>query len=66
MHYNPLRQYRESHDLSQQELADRLGCSRQMVSHLERGDRDFTLDMALKIEKELGINRAVILPKLAA
>lgn len=35
-----------------------------MVGHLENGDREFTADMAMLIESKLGIDRAVILPKL--
>lgn len=34
-----------------------------MVGHLENGDRDFTPDMALKIEAEFGIDRSEILPQ---
>lgn len=61
---NPLKQYREGKKLSQQELADDLGVSRQMVGFLENGEREFTPDMALLIEKKLGIDRALILPSL--
>ena len=61
---NPLKAYREQQGLSQQEVADKLGVSRQMVGFLENGEREFTADMAVKIEKELGIPREEILPEL--
>jgi transcriptional regulator with XRE-family HTH domain len=61
---NPLRAYREKKGKSQQEIADALGISRQMVGLLESGDRDFTADMAILIEEKLGINRVLILPRI--
>lgn len=57
MQPNPLKAYREVHNLSQQEVADKLGVSRQMVGFLETGEREFTAEMAVKLEKELGIPR---------
>ena len=64
MRENPLKAYREAKQLSQQEVADKLGVSRQMVGFLENGEREFTPEMAVKIEKELGIPREEILPEL--
>jgi transcriptional regulator with XRE-family HTH domain len=61
---HPLKSYREENELSQQQLADRLGISRQMVGMLETGERDCTADMCLLIEKKLGIPREEILPEL--
>lgn len=61
---NPLRKYRDENELSQQEVADKLGISRSMVGFLENEEREFTLDMALLVEKKLGIDRATTLPKL--
>lgn len=60
---NPLKAYREAQGLSQQEIADRIGVSRQMVGFLENGEREFTADMAVKIEKELGIPREDTMPE---
>lgn len=57
MQPNPLKAYREANNLSQQEVADKLGISRQMVGFLESGEREFTADMAVKLEKEFGIPR---------
>lgn len=61
---NPLRGYREKHQLSQEQLADKLGISRAMVGMLENGERRYTVDMALRIEDRLGINRVLLLPNL--
>jgi transcriptional regulator with XRE-family HTH domain len=48
--------------LSQQQLADKLGISRQMVGMLETGERDFTVEMCLLIERKLGIPRENVRP----
>jgi putative transcriptional regulator len=61
---NPLRGYREKHDLSQEALAEKLGVSRQMVGMLESGDRQFSAEMAIKIEEALGIDRILTRPDL--
>jgi transcriptional regulator with XRE-family HTH domain len=63
MEPNPLKKYREAKQLSQQDVADKLGVSRQMVGFLENGEREFTPDMAVKIEKKLGIPREEIVPE---
>lgn len=59
---NALLAYRERKKLSQQEVADALGISRQMVGFLENDERPFTADMALLIEEKLGINRLLLRP----
>lgn len=61
---NPLKAYREQNGLSQKEIADRIGVSRQMVSFLENGERDYSADMAVLIEKKLGILRSKFRPDL--
>lgn len=61
---NPLKSYRTSSELSQREVADKLGVSRQMVGFLENGEREFTADMAVMIEKKLGILRSKLRPDL--
>lgn len=55
---NVLKSYRERNGLSQQDVADKLSVSRQMVGFLETGERDCTADMAVLIEKKLGIPRS--------
>lgn len=59
---DPLKAYRKAKGLSQQALADRLGVSRQMVGLLETGARGYTADMAIRIEKKLGIDRTRVRP----
>lgn len=59
---NALLAYRERKKLSQQEVADSLGISRQMVSFLENDEREFTINMVLLIEEKLGINRLMLRP----
>lgn len=61
---NPLRAYREKNALSQEALADLLGVSRQMVGMLEKGERNFTAEMAVKVEQRLGIDRVLVRPDI--
>jgi transcriptional regulator with XRE-family HTH domain len=61
---NALRAYREKKGLSQQEVADALGISRAMVGLLENGERPFTAEMAVLIEKKLGQSRVLFRPDL--
>jgi len=61
---NPLKTYREGNALSQQQLGDTLGISRQMVGMLETGEREFTAEMCIVIEKKLGIPRESVRPDL--
>ena len=50
--------------MSQQKVADKLGVSRSLVAMIECGDRGFTDEMALDIEKKLGIDRMITRPDL--
>jgi transcriptional regulator with XRE-family HTH domain len=61
---NPLRAYRENRSLSQEVVAEMLGVSRQMVGMLEKGERNFTAEMAVKIEQRLGIDRVLVRPDI--
>lgn len=61
---DPLKAYREKHSLSQQELADMLGKSRQMIGFLEAGERPYTAEMCVLIENRIRIPRAVFRPDL--
>lgn len=54
---DPLKAYREVERLSQQDVADALEISRAMVSLLETGERPYTPEMCVLIEKRLGIPR---------
>lgn len=48
---HPLRQYRREHDLSQTELADRLGITQDAVSKIERYDRQPGPILARRIDR---------------
>lgn len=49
-----LKSARAALDLSQQELADRVGVSRQTISAIEKGDYNPTINLCRAICKELG------------
>lgn len=49
-----LKAARAGLDLSQQELADRVGVSRQTISAIEKGDYNPTINLCIAICKELG------------
>lgn len=52
---NGIRQLRFAHgEMTQQELADRIGCTRQTVIMLEQGRYVPSLALALKIASEFG------------
>jgi transcriptional regulator with XRE-family HTH domain len=56
-----LRQEREKRGLSMNRVAERAGLSQQMVSYVERGMRNPTLETLLRIAAALEIDLAVIL-----
>ena len=49
-----LKAARAGLDLSQQELAERVGVSRQTISAIEKGDYNPTINLCLSICKALG------------
>jgi putative transcriptional regulator len=51
---NDLRVLRAKHDLTQAELADKLGVSRQTVNAIETGKYDPSLPLAFKIARVFG------------
>lgn len=53
--------YRIDNDLSQKQLADKLGISQSMVSKLESGEYNPTVEQLWKISKKLGWNFKVIM-----
>jgi len=61
---DPLRVYREQHGLTQQEVADKLKVSRGLIAQLEIGAKAYTPEMAVLIEKKLGIRREVVRPDM--
>ncbi len=48
-----LKAARAGMDISQQELADRVGVSRQTISAIEKGDYNPTINLCIAICKEL-------------
>jgi transcriptional regulator with XRE-family HTH domain len=58
---HPLEAFREERELSQQGLADLLGCSQSLVAHIEAGNREVTKDNAEKWEEVTGIPRLSLL-----
>ncbi len=49
-----LKAARAALDLSQQDLADRVGVSRQTINSIEKGDYNPTIKLCILICKELG------------
>jgi putative transcriptional regulator len=45
---------RAARDLSQQELADRVGVSRQTINAIERGDYNPSINLCVAVCRELG------------
>lgn len=64
MSVHPLRVYREKEGLSQEELADRLGVSRQMVGLIETGERAITPENALEWEKVIPVSKEKLCPRI--
>jgi putative transcriptional regulator len=52
---NHLRELREADGLSQQELAERLGVSRQTIISIEKGKYDPSLPLAFAIARAFGV-----------
>jgi putative transcriptional regulator len=46
---NKLKVYRAEHDITQEELADKLGVTRQTILAIEKGKYDPSLTLAFKI-----------------
>ena len=49
-----MKSARVARDLSQQQLADLIGVSRQTISAIEKGDYNPTINLCIAICKELG------------
>ncbi len=50
-----IRKYRKSNNLSQEELAEKVGISVTHMSHIETGNTKLSLPVLVEIAKELGI-----------
>lgn len=53
-HPNMVRKWRRWLELSQAELAERAGVSRQTIANIERGNYSPSVHLALDISRELG------------
>jgi len=52
--------YRVKHDLSQKKLAQMLGVTQSMVSKLESGDYNYTIEQLWKVSQKLGFKFNVV------
>ena len=64
MEKNPIQGYREAKGLSQGEMAELLGCSDALISHIETGKRSITPERAIEWEPILGIPRSRLCPAI--
>lgn len=64
MRNHPLRQYREKEGLTQEQLAEKLGISRQMVGLIESGDRRVPAECVADWESKTGIPRPKLRPDI--
>lgn len=49
-----LKSARAAHDLSQQQLAEKVGVTRQTINAIEKGDYNPTIKLCISICRELG------------
>jgi transcriptional regulator with XRE-family HTH domain len=58
---NRVNQLRRERGLTQQQLADAVGCSKMQVSGIERGKREFSYSMMQRFAAALGVSVADLL-----
>ena len=58
-----LRRERLKHQLTQVEIGEKIGRSKQWVSELERGNIRLNIDVAVKLAKVLGLTADIFLPR---
>ncbi len=56
--------YRTKHKLSQKKLAEKLGVTQAMVSKLESGDYNYTIEQLWKVSSKLGLNFDIIFEEI--
>lgn len=61
---HPIREYREKEGLSQEDLAEKIGVSRQMIGFIESGDRRIAAEDVADWERKTGIPRAKLRPDI--
>lgn len=57
-----LKKFRRQKGLSQVQLADAVGCSQGMISKIEKGEANPTLDLIEAIARSLGISPIALFP----
>jgi DNA-binding XRE family transcriptional regulator len=58
--------YRTKYKLSQKKLAEKLGVTQTMVSKLESGDYNYTIEQLWKISQKLGLSFDVVFEETSA
>jgi transcriptional regulator with XRE-family HTH domain len=58
---NRVNELRRARGLTQQQLADKVGCSKMQVSGIERGVREFSLSMMQRFAQALGVTAGELL-----
>ena len=60
---NNLKEQRLKHNLTQQQLADKVGATRQAISHYENDIRNINLDILVELAKILDITTDDLITK---
>ena len=63
MYGSVLRRERLNHNLTQTEIGEKIGKSKQWVSEFERGNIRLNIDLAVKLAKVLGLTADIFLPR---
>jgi putative transcriptional regulator len=63
MYGTVLRRERLKHNLTQTEIGEKIGKSKQWVSEFERGNIRLNIDLAVKLAKVLGLTADIFLPR---
>lgn len=58
-----IKALRTLHDITQEELAERVGISQKMLSYIERDDRRPSLEVALRIAEQFNCSLDTIIKK---
>lgn len=64
MSTHPLQIYREQNDLSQEDLAGKLGVSRQLIGLIEAGKRSVTPENAKEWELLIPVSKEALCPDI--
>jgi len=59
--FSALRSYRTREDLSQRELAEKVGMSQRHISEMETGKRGINEEMAQRLAEALGVDYRALL-----